>query len=38
MNKEIKPLKYSGKWDFDPAQESVDHISLKNQYETYFFL
>ena len=32
MNKEIKPLKFSGKWDFDPAPESVDHISLKDQY------
>ena len=32
MNKEIKPLKFSGKWDFDPAPESIDHISLKEQY------
>ena len=32
MNKEIKPLKFSGKWDFDPAPESVDHIGLKDQY------
>ena len=32
MNKEIKPLNFSGKWDFDPAPESIDHISLKDQY------
>ena len=32
MNKKIKPLKFSGKWDFDPAPESVDHINLKDQY------
>ena len=25
-------MKFSGKWDFDPAPESVDHISLKDQY------
>ena len=32
MNKSIKPLKFSGKWDFDPALESTDHVSLKDQY------
>ncbi len=32
MNKDVKPLKFSGKWDFDPSPESVDHISLKDQY------
>ena len=32
MNKEIKPLKFSGKWDFDPAPEGIEHISLKEQY------
>ena len=32
MNKSIKPLKFSGKWDFDPALESIDHVSLKDQY------
>ena len=32
MNKEIKPFKLFGKWDFDPAPESVDHIGLKDQY------
>ena len=25
-------MKFSGKWDFDPALESIDHISLKDQY------
>ena len=32
MNKSIKPLKFSGKWDFDAALESTDHVSLKDQY------
>ena len=32
MNKFIKPLKFSGKWDFDAALESTDHVSLKDQY------
>ena len=32
MNKSIKPLKFSGKWDFDPALDSTDHVSLKDQY------
>ena len=32
MKNKIKPLAFSGKWDLDPAPESTDHISIKNQY------
>ena len=32
MKNKIKPLAFSGKWDLDPAPESTDHISIKDQY------
>ena len=32
MKNKIKPLAFSGKWDLDPAPESTDHISIKNEY------
>ena len=32
MKNKIKPLAFSGKWDLDPALESTDHISIKDQY------
>ena len=31
----VDELKFSGKWDFSPAPESTDHISIKSEYQLF---
>ena len=35
MTKMVDELKFSGKWDFSPAPESTDHISIKSEYQLF---
>ena len=31
----VDELQFSGKWDFSPAPESTDHISIKSEYQLF---
>ena len=35
MTKMVDELQFSGKWDFSPAPESTDHISIKSEYQLF---
>ena len=35
MTKIIDELQFSGKWDFSPAPENTDHISIKSEYQLF---
>ena len=31
----VDELQFSGKWDFSPAPENTDHISIKSEYQLF---
>ena len=35
MTKMVDELQFSGKWDFSPAPENTDHISIKSEYQLF---